>query len=496
MRNWVEKLRGWLAASGSRISTTAYLPQGLIGTALILAYTDLCVVLFAQPAIYWVGKGKAENSLPALKALLDSGVWAYALAGLAYLILIWLALNILPRAAALVLWMPVSYVHLSHTLLWLAGEFLFKHQNPVPGYVIAGCNAVSALASGVILSAVLLRPAPKVSPRRFVRWLRPAVSVIWALALVAALTVQAVSYHSGWQPVVTAHSPGKRAYSNIVYDSKRQVFVLFGGISEWLGSAHQYMNDTWEWDGTDWKEIKTKTVPTLRCSYSMAYDEKRGVVVMFGGQAKDEVNMFNDTWIYDGVDWKMMQSGYTPQARRDAQMFFDPATEKIILSGGFYKTDPEKEVKQLQDAWEWDGEKWSEGRASTEKVTITTQTTAWDTINNREMMFNYNSVLGWVDGKWAKMKYDNFPPSRWAARLASDPNTGDVLLFGGVEGGALNDTWVLSGNAWRELYPPLKPDGRDSHLLFYDPERASFVMYGGWSGGLALDDMWEYVIPE
>ena len=37
-----------------------------------------------------------------------------------------------------------------------------------------------------------------------------------------------------------------------LYDKERKKVVMFGGRFGWPNDA----NDTWEWDGTQWKEIK------------------------------------------------------------------------------------------------------------------------------------------------------------------------------------------------------------------------------------------------
>jgi hypothetical protein len=497
MKNWIEKFRGRIAAASPKLSNAVYLPLGLIWSALFLVFTDLCVVLFAQPLAYWIGKNQAESSLPFIKMLLDSGVWVYALTGLVYLLIVWLLLTILTRSAALTLWVAVCFVHFSHTLRWLAVKFLYSENPSVPDFAITFSNAFAALACGLLLALILMRPAREVSTKRFVRWLKPGFALVWACALVGLLIFQAVSHHSGWQPITPEHTPGMRANSNIAYDSKRQVFVMFGGLSDFLGGSFNFANDTWEWDGKDWKEIKTSTTPSPRANSSMAYDAKRGLVVMFGGNSKDEISTLNDTWTFDGLDWKLMKSGYAPQPRRDAQMFYDPVSEKIILSGGIYRPDKGKDYKNYQDIWEWDGEKWTAGRASQNKIIITRQNTTWDKFNNRTLLYNYDRMMEWADGKWSPLELDAFPGLRWGTMMTANPNNGDVLLFGGGSPEKeRDDTWVLKGNSWSELFPGMKPSGREGFLLFYDPKRESYILYGGWNNNKLKNDMWEYVIPE
>ena len=83
--------------------------------------------------------------------------------------------------------------------------------------------------------------------------------------------------------------PGRWAHS-MVYDSVHQRMVLFGGYSVGLLDGDQ-TNDTWVYDGFDWKQIFTDTVPPENEQHGMAYDSARNRVIMFGGWGGP-----GDTW--------------------------------------------------------------------------------------------------------------------------------------------------------------------------------------------------------
>ena len=55
------------------------------------------------------------------------------------------------------------------------------------------------------------------------------------------------------------------------------------------------VGDTWELHGTTWVEIVPKTRPLARREHGLSYDVARGRVVLFGGQAGNQVG---DTWEY------------------------------------------------------------------------------------------------------------------------------------------------------------------------------------------------------
>ena len=91
----------------------------------------------------------------------------------------------------------------------------------------------------------------------------------------------------------------------------------------------------------------------------MAYDSTRGQVIMFGG-AKSKTSFFNDTWAYDGKDWKLLSPKNSPSARGDHQMVYDPARARIVLFGG--TSVVASQTVHYSDTWEWNGTDWTEAK--------------------------------------------------------------------------------------------------------------------------------------
>jgi hypothetical protein len=52
-----------------------------------------------------------------------------------------------------------------------------------------------------------------------------------------------------------------------------------------------YLNDTWEWNGTNWTQIITPVAPSARIASAMAYDPIGGGIVLFSGFGNTA-----DTW--------------------------------------------------------------------------------------------------------------------------------------------------------------------------------------------------------
>ncbi len=83
----------------------------------------------------------------------------------------------------------------------------------------------------------------------------------------------------------------------------------------------------------NWYKIETEHSPGARVAHSMAYNEKTGKVIMFGGHSAHEPR--NDTWTYDGTDWTLIpQSPASPSHRFGPEMTFDSDLNRVLMFGG------------------------------------------------------------------------------------------------------------------------------------------------------------------
>ncbi len=166
--------------------------------------------------------------------------------------------------------------------------------------------------------------------------------------------------------------PGLRSGGAMVYDARRRKVVLFGSATKCVDGTCACFADTWERDGSSWVQVDagdpryalpdfdpwaegslpTSPVPCRKAV--MAYDPKRGVVVLFDGQGKTDDDPTTVTWEWDGMHWKMKPSGSSPTTREDAAMAYYPNTQQVVLFGGRTK------LNSLADTWGWDGTKWTE----------------------------------------------------------------------------------------------------------------------------------------
>jgi hypothetical protein len=156
---------------------------------------------------------------------------------------------------------------------------------------------------------------------------------------------------TSWRSVLTANPPPR---GPLAYDSKRHSII---GLS--LGDY-----STWQFDGHDWTPIAQNGVasPAVmtgmgRMDSAVAFDQKRGLWVVFGGS--DAVSGLTDTWTGDGTRWTKRSPTISPPARRGLDyinyMAWDPSHSRVVLFGG---RDP-SQTTSLGDTWAWDGSNWT-----------------------------------------------------------------------------------------------------------------------------------------
>lgn len=152
-----------------------------------------------------------------------------------------------------------------------------------------------------------------------------------------------------WEQILEEdEGPGQRWGHNMVYDSKRGVIVMFGGVD---ADEVALANDTWEYDGEEWTEVTPEgTLPPAMRDFAMAYDSLRGVTVLFGGR-DESAEGFDQTWEYDGESWTEVITPDAPSTRHEVAMAYDSWRNQMILFGGSSGDLPDNRFKA--DTWSY-----------------------------------------------------------------------------------------------------------------------------------------------
>jgi len=343
---------------------------------------------------------------------------------------------------------------------------------------------------------------------------------------------------TSWAPIETPVAPAPRAGAAMAYDAHRQRIVLYGGVpafgqGDQIGLNGTAFGDTWEWDGTAWKQtIASSAVVGGRGFPAMAYDPVRGKIVMFSGNDGGAGLASSYVYEYDGTTWKeIVVSG--PSARWGATMAWDPSSQAIVMFGGTVDGST-----PLGDTWWWNGSSWASYTGATAPAAryLAAMTTdplhggallfggygddppttwlfsnhawteltpaipgglriepvAFDHDRGRAVIYDGDDSLTWECDGAAWFSTPNVPlPQRAAAGVAYDAAHRKTVLFGGNAGGEMNDTWQWNGTAWTQAFPATSPSPRVVPLV-YDAARQQVIAFGGSFGSVAYDETWAW----
>jgi hypothetical protein len=290
-----------------------------------------------------------------------------------------------------------------------------------------------------------------------------------------------------WVLLHTSNNPPPMSDSGYAYNTKSDYGIVFGGLL-----YTKFSDETWIWNGNDWRREDVINKPIGRIESAMAYDEARDKMVLFGGRSMK--TDFDDTWEWDGKSWLLINTIHKPPARCCHAMAYDNIQKKVIMNGGYNNLTGE----YFNDTWTWDGNDWTQlpsdnippqdGHAlvnfqSENKVVA--MPTSW-TMDTWE----------WNGKKWSEIA--SLPnPSRIQSGSVYDSQNKRIVFFGGAhQSDFYNDTWVFGGITWHLLNIPLSPPARYGHVMFYDETRHSIIMFGGTGTYKLFNDTWELSLPQ
>lgn len=144
-----------------------------------------------------------------------------------------------------------------------------------------------------------------------------------------------------WVPVVGATPPARSNHA-MAYDSVRQRTVMFGGLNK---------VDTWEWTGNGWAQRTLTAAPPARTFAGMAFDERRGVMMLGGGSLTGGAYT-NQVWELGFSAW--VQSAISlPVARAGATFAYDNGRGRFVMHGGLQQGPGG--ISATGELYEWDG---------------------------------------------------------------------------------------------------------------------------------------------
>src|SRR5206468_8793434 len=261
--------------------------------------------------------------------------------------------------------------------------------------------------------------------------------------------------------------------------------AILGGSSATAAGPHT----------TGWIELCPPISPSPRSYLAMTYDPASDKIIMFGGF--DGTTYLNDTWTFDGVTWTEVATNTRPPARAAAQMAYDSVTRKVVLFGGYDGTN------YLGDTWLWDGttSQWTQA-APTHHPRPVTGPMLFPDPNGRVDLFGgfdghfYQLTMWqWNRSDWRRLSPATVPYARSSAAVATNPTIDQVVLCGGLGDVNPNNTWTYGGSTWTLQSLVTQPPLVYAASAAFDPRISAVILFGGGSGGIDQNTTWRWFAP-
>ena len=329
-------------------------------------------------------------------------------------------------------------------------------------------------------------------------WTMKASIVSVSIVILMLLVASSVGVSRGfadevWIRRTPSSAPLARSQSAMAFDESQGSVVLFGGASETSVQSGPF-DDTWIWDGHDWRVAEAAVHPSARWGHAIAYDRGRGRSVLFGGT--DDITGMNDVWEWNGTSWSEVRSDASPAPRWNHSIVYDNARGVVVLFGGLFGSEfPPSSADLKDDTWTWNGTVWSEQEPESSPSPRRGHSLGYDSQRQRVVLFGgfsgcctRNDTWEWDGADWMLQSTPANLAPRHNSPMAYVPDSGHVILFGGRWEGQFastifwDDVAQWDGDSWSGQYPPIRPSERSDHALVYDLRRHELVLFGGTSG--------------
>jgi uncharacterized protein (TIGR03437 family) len=245
--------------------------------------------------------------------------------------------------------------------------------------------------------------------------------------------------------------PSPRIDAPIAYDAIDRQLLMFGGRD-----VSGDRNDLWTYavDRQQWTQINpVGQPPNPRHGHTVTFDPLRRRLIVIAGMGS---GFFGDAWAFDIQTNRWTQLGDNtsgPMPRYGLSAVYDAKRDRIVISHGFTS-----EQGRFDDTW------------------------AFELASN-----------SWRDISAVGAR----PLRRCLHHAVYVPQSDQMLLYSGCSSGfgpcPQGDLWSfdLAKNQWTEITSNPRPAPRQLYGMVFDDNRKKLVLFDGL-GGPALNDTWEY----
>jgi len=308
-----------------------------------------------------------------------------------------------------------------------------------------------------------------------------------------------------WKNMSPKSAPNPRYMHAMAYDSDSDRAILFGGNDEY---SSLFNNDTWTYDynNNTWKEINPLISPSPRDGHRMVYDSKSDVIILFGGQVRN-YSYSNETWSYNfnTNTWLNMSPVQSPTLRRDSGMVYDTKIGRTVLFGGG------DGYNVYNDTWTYDfsTNNWTNLRPVISPPKRDSFAMSYDSKSDNIILFGgdyYTNFFGdtwtynYATNVWTNMTPSISPRARALPSMAYDSEYDLTILFGGQywfdSTSLISDTWSYDfhNDSWKEIKCAISPSPRVWHAMVYDSKLKLTILFGGALRYNNSNETWSFQI--
>lgn len=270
----------------------------------------------------------------------------------------------------------------------------------------------------------------------------------------------------GWRRVHPQHSPPAREGGLMVYDPTTRLLMLFGGYSARLPTT--VLSDTWAWNGSDWRQLHPKRVPTWMPGASIAVDPTTGDVTELAPEpgyagSSAPIASFNadrqpvGRWLWTGENWLYRpESTAPPLVWAAGALVADPLSRGLLFFTYDFpsvsclrrcKIPPDPTGTRYSETWLWNGTRFI--RAHPSRAPTSSSLVVADFRLSRVVDVDaLGRVWAWDGSSWTRLVSDAGPVQGTAA--VYDSQLGDVVVYGTMSDSdePTSQTWLWNGTDW------------------------------------------------
>ncbi len=288
------------------------------------------------------------------------------------------------------------------------------------------------------------------------------MSIRGALVLAACIGSLAAQTAT-WEAPAPAAAPPARSSAVLVHHDAAGHALLFGGLQSL--AASQVFGDTWVWDGSDWRAAPGG--PPARYGSRACYDPVGRRVVLWGGFALPFPTLLNDTWEHDGVAWRSIPTAQAPAF--PGEIAWDGNGGHVMCF-------------RPNETWRLDADRWTRLRIGGGPIGFIVAA-AWHAASARTVVVSARDARLetwlWHGSGWEQAQPIHAPPPRTASQLVAHSTRPVLMLVEGIEFVVpREDLWEWNGSDWRERFPAARHGLDRGFAVGADPGPGALIAFG------------------